>query len=78
MNGKFICNNVENVRFIGRGYIDNPVRGFEFTHSKNIEINGITVINPDHYTVLGGEVDGLKINNLKAFSCKGWTMALTL
>lgn len=78
VNGKFICNNVENVRFIGRGYIDNPVRGFEFTHSKNIEINGITVINPDHYTVLGGEVDGLKINNLKAFSCKGWSDGIDL
>ncbi len=78
VNGKFICNNVENVRFIGRGYIDNPVRGFEFTHCKNIEINGITVINPDHYTVFGGEVHGLKINNLKAFSCKGWSDGIDL
>lgn len=78
VNGKFICNNVENVRFIGRGYIDNPVRGFEFTHSKNIEIDGITVVNPDHYTVFGGEVDGLKINNLKAFSCKGWSDGINL
>lgn len=78
VNGKFICNNVENVRFIGRGYIDNPVRGFEFTYCKNIEINGITVINPDHYTVFGGEVDGLKINNLKAFSCKGWSDGINL
>jgi len=78
VNGKFICNNVENVRFIGRGYIDNPVRGFELTHSKNIEIDGITVINPDHYTVFGGEVNGLKVNNLKAFSCKGWSDGIDL
>lgn len=27
---------------------------------------------------MGGEVDGLKINNLKAFSCKGWSDGIDL
>jgi len=72
VHGKFICNRVENVRFIGRGIIWEPQRGFEITFSKNIEINGITVVNPAHYTVFGGQSDGLKINNLKSFSSRGW------
>lgn len=78
IQGKFVCDKVENVRFIGRGIIDQPERGFEFTHSKNIEIDGITVINPIHYTVYGGETDGIKINNLKSFSCRGWSDGIDL
>ncbi|GAB6011319.1 glycosyl hydrolase family 28 protein [Viscerimonas tarda] len=78
IQGKFVCNNVENVRFIGRGIIMEPQRGFELTHSKNIEIDGITVINPAHYTVYGGQSVGLKIHNLKSFSNKGWSDGIDL
>src|SRR5690606_2075571 len=78
VQGKFVCNKVENVRFIGRGIILNPERGFEVTHSRNIEIDGITVINPSHYTVYGGETNGIKINNLKSFSNGGWTDGIDL
>jgi len=78
VNGKFVCNKVENVRIIGRGIILKPQRGFEITHSKNIEIDGITVINPTHYTVYGGESSGLVINNLKSFSSKGWSDGIDL
>mgnify|MGYP000355733027 CR=1 FL=1 len=68
----------ENVRIVGRGILDHPIRGIEVTHSKNIWIDGITVINPDHYTVFGGESKGLTINNLKSFSCKGWSDGIDL
>lgn len=78
VNGKFLCNKVENVRFIGRGILIEPERGFEILFSKNIEIDGITVINPSHYTVYGGETQGLKINNLKSFSCRGWSDGIDL
>lgn len=78
IQGKFICNKVENVRFIGRGIILNSQRGFEITHSKNVEIDGITVINPDHYTVYGGETDGLTVKNLNSFSNKGWSDGIDL
>lgn len=78
IGGKFVCNRVENVRFIGRGIILEPQRGFEITYSKNIEIDGITVINPTHYTVYGGETTGLKINNLKSFSSRGWSDGIDL
>lgn len=78
VNGKFVCNKVENVRFIGRGIILEPQRGFEIIFSKNIEIDGITVINPTHYTIYGGESTDLKINNLKSFSSKGWSDGIDL
>lgn len=78
INGKFVCNKVENVRFLGRGIIIDSERGFELTFSKNIEIDGLTVINPSHYTVYGGEVQNLKINNLKSFSAKGWSDGIDL
>jgi hypothetical protein len=78
VRGKFICDRVENVRFIGRGILDNPERGFELRFSKNIEIDGITVINPQHYTVFGGQTEGITIRNLKSFSCKGWSDGIDL
>ena len=43
----------ENVRIIGRGILDHPMRGIEVTDSKNVLIEGVTVVNPDHYTVFG-------------------------
>ena len=78
LNGKILCHQVENVKIIGRGYIIQPERGIEITFSKNIEINGITVINPTHYTVYGGQSTGIKINNLKSFSSRGWSDGIDL
>jgi hypothetical protein len=78
VRGKFVCDRVENVRFIGRGILDNPERGFELKFCKNIEINGITVINPRYYTVCGGQTDGIKIFNLKSFSCQSWSDGIDL
>lgn len=42
------------MRIIGRGILDHPVRGVEITDAKNVLIDGITVVNPEHYTVFGG------------------------
>lgn len=78
VQAKLVVDHVEDVRIIGRGIIDHPQRGIEVTHSKNITIDGITVLNPDHYTVFGGETDGLTIRNLKGFSCKGWSDGIDL
>jgi hypothetical protein len=76
--GKFVCEGVENVRFLGRGIIMQQERGFEITFSKNIEIDGVTVINPKHYTVFGGQTTGLKINNMKSFSAQVWSDGIDL
>ena len=36
-------------------YKRQPLRGIEVTYSKNVLVDGITIVNPDHYTVFGGE-----------------------
>lgn len=78
VKAKLLIDQAENVRIIGRGILDHPLRGIEVTHSKNVLIDGITVVNPDHYTVFGGEATGLTIRNLKSFSCKGWSDGIDL
>ncbi|MBN1361099.1 MAG: hypothetical protein JW993_10920 [Sedimentisphaerales bacterium] len=75
---KLLCNQVENVRIIGRGLLYQPERGVEVTFSKNVAIGGITVINPTHYTVYGGQSQNITIRNLKAFSSRGWSDGIDL
>lgn len=78
VKAKLLVDKAENVRIIGRGILDHPMRGIEVTDSKNVLIEGVTVVNPDHYTVFGGGTKGLTIRNLKAFSCKGWSDGIDL
>lgn len=66
------------VRIPGRGISDHPIRGIEITDSRNVLIDGITVVNPDHYTVFGGGATDITIRNLKFFSCKGWSDDINL
>jgi len=78
VKAKLVVNKAENVRIIGRGILDHPLRGIEITHSNNVLIDGITIVNPDHYSVFGGESSNITIKNLKSFSCKGWSDGIDL
>jgi len=78
VQAKLVVDKSENVRIIGRGIIDHASRGVEVTNSKNVLIDGITVLNPDHYSVFGGGSTGLTVKNLKSFSCKGWSDGIDL
>lgn len=78
LKSKLVCDNVENVRILGRGVLYRPQRGIEVTFSKNVEIDGITVINPEHYTVFGGQSKHLTVRNLKSFSSRGWSDGIDL
>ena len=51
LKAKLLVDNAENVRIIGRGILDHPVRGIEITDSENVLVDGITVVNPEHYGV---------------------------
>lgn len=73
VKGALICNNVENVHIFGRGMLLNPKRGVQIEFSKNITVDDIMVINPRHYTLLGGQSRGITVRNLRSFSCKGWS-----
>lgn len=72
VQGKLLCDKVENVKIFGRGIIDQPIRGVEITHSKNVSVEGITVLNPKHYTIYLGGSKNVSIKNLKSFSCNSW------
>jgi hypothetical protein len=75
---KLVCDRVENVRILGRGILYHPERGIEVTRSRNVSIDGITIVNPRHYTVHGGQSQALTITNLKSFSSHGWSDGIDL
>lgn len=70
---RLIVDRAENVRIIGRGLLLNPLRGVEITYSKNVLIDGLTVINPHHYTIYGGQSEDITIRNLRSFSRHPWS-----
>ena len=78
VQARLVVDHAENVRIIGRGILDHPLRGIEVTHSKNVLIDGITVLNPRHYTVFGGASSNISIRNLKTFSAGSWTDGIDL
>ena len=55
MKAKLRVDRAKNVRIVGRGMLFQPLRGVEITRSRNVHVEGITVVNPQHYTILGGE-----------------------
>ncbi|MDR2135239.1 MAG: hypothetical protein LBO76_01345 [Treponema sp.] len=76
LRGKIAGYKTENARVIGRGVVLQPERGFQLDFCKNIEIDGITVINHKHYGVFGGQSTGIKIRNVKTFSSQIWADGL--
>lgn len=73
VRARLIVDRVEDVRIIGRGVLLNPLRGVEITYSKRVLVDGLTVINPEHYTVYGGQSEDIIIRNLRSFSSKPWS-----
>lgn len=78
VKARLIVDHAENVRIIGRGIIDHPLRGIEITFSKNVLVDGPTVLNPRHYTVFGGQSEGITIRHLKSFSATSWSDGIDL
>ena len=73
VKGTLICDSVRNVTIGGRGLLVTPQRGIQATYSENILVKDIIVINPRHYTFLGGQSRGINIINLRSFSYQGWS-----
>lgn len=78
VKAKLCVDHAENVRIIGRGILDHPLRGVEITFSKNVLVDGITMVNPQHYTVFGGQSENITIRNIKSFSRHGWSDGIDL
>ena len=78
VKAKLRIDRAENVRILGRGILWQPLRGFEVTHSRNVLIEGITVVNPRHYTVFGGSSENVTVRHLKTFSSAPWSDGIDL
>ena len=78
VRAKLCVDRAKNVRIIGRGILANPLRGVEITYSKNVLVEGITLVNPQHYTVFGGESSDITVRNIKSFSRHGWSDGIDL
>lgn len=76
LKGSLRCDSVENVKILGHGMLLEPQQGVSIAYSNNVLIDGVTVINPRHYTVSGGQSTGIIIKNLKSFSYQGWSDGL--
>ena len=76
LKGCLTCDSVENVKILGHGMLLEPQQGISVTYSRNVLIDGVTVVNPRHYTVSGGQSTGITIKNLKSFSYQGWSDGL--
>lgn len=63
LKGWLNCDSVENVKILGRGILLEPKEGVFISHSRNVLIDGITVVNSRHYTVSGGQSTGITIRN---------------
>lgn len=78
VKARLIVDHAENVRIIGRGVIDHALRGVEITYSRNVTVDGLTFLNPAHYTIFGGQSENIVVRNIKTFSARSWTDGIDL
>lgn len=72
VNTSLICDHVKNVRIAGHGVLYHSKDAVRIDYSDHIVVEGITVMNPEHYSVLAGNATNVIIRDLKSFSSKGW------
>jgi len=78
VKARFIVDHAENVRIVGRGIVDHPLRGVEITYSRNVLVEGLTFLNPAHYTIFGGESENIVVRGIKTFSARSWSDGIDL
>ena len=78
--GGFLIDHKKNVSVMGRGVIflghvkrETYLRGVDVRFSQNIFVEGVTIINPAHYSIHLGSSGNIHIRDIKAFSCEGWS-----
>ena len=78
--GSIECKNVNNVKIYGNGMINlhqyphfSCLHGISLEHSNGICVDGISIVNPPHYSVAVGGCENVDIKNIKCFSCEGWS-----
>lgn len=83
--GGLVLEQGEDLRISGRGILYladfarfSGINGIRLSHSRNITIEGLILINPPHYTVSLGDCEDVVLRNLKSFSCEGWSDGLDM
>ncbi|OMC78888.1 hypothetical protein BK125_08525 [Paenibacillus odorifer] len=78
--GSLVCEGVHDVSIRGRGIIYladfhrfSAFRGIRIIFSRSINVEGITVIDPPHYSIFIGQSEQIVIDNFKSFSTRGWS-----
>lgn len=78
--GAFVVENAENVRIDGHGVVlqrsfhrFSSINGIRISHSRHVTIEGVTFINPSHYTVHLGGSENVTIRGIRSLSCEGWS-----
>lgn len=78
--GSVDCTNVKNVKIYGNGMINlhqyprySCFHGINIAHCENIVTEGISIVNPPHYSVGIGASSHITVKGIKCFSCEGWS-----
>ncbi len=78
--GSIVCDGVSGVRICGGGVIDlhsfarySAFRGVKITGCNDVTVEGITIVNPPHYSVYLASSENIHIDGVKCFSCEGWS-----
>ncbi|MDE7327996.1 MAG: right-handed parallel beta-helix repeat-containing protein [Lachnospiraceae bacterium] len=78
--GSFLIEGQCNVTVAGKGIIylghvkkQTFLRGVDIRFSENVSVEGVTILNPAHYSIHLGSSSNVLIRDVKAFSCEGWS-----
>ncbi len=78
--GSLVCDRVEDVEIRGRGVVYladfhrfSAFRGVRIIFSRRVSVEGITVIDPPHYSIFIGQSKEIAVTNFKSFSTRGWS-----
>lgn len=72
LKGRLLCDSVEDVRIMGRGFLLEPQQGIAIEYARDVTIQDIMVINPRYNSVTVGQSRNVTIRNLRSFSHQGW------
>lgn len=71
VKGGFFFQNVTNAAILGRGVITRGA-SIEVVSSSNIRIDGVTILNPEHYSLTLGMADNVHVSNFRSISGVQW------
>ncbi len=72
LKGRLLCDSVEDVRIMGRGFLLEPQQGITVDYARNVLIQDIMVVNPRYNSITVGQSREVSIRNVRSFSHQGW------